>query len=188
MIYFDNAATSFYKPEQVARTVYDTMVKYGANAGRGGHRLSARAGDILYEAREDVCRLLHIEDVERLAFCQNTTHALNMGMKGVVKEGDHIIITSMEHNSVLRPAESLRQQGTASYTIVRGNEKGEIPLSGIVRAIRPNTRLIVMTHVSNVCGNVFDRRRCGNRPRARDSSDGGCGSKRRGAGYRRAQA
>ena len=156
MIYLDNAATSFYKPEQVARTVYDTMVKYGANAGRGGHRLSARAGDILYEAREDVCRLLHIEDVERLAFCQNTTHALNIGMKGVIREGDHIIITSMEHNSVLRPAESLRQQGTASYSIVRGNEKGEIPLSGIVRAIRPNTRLIVMTHASNVCGNVFD--------------------------------
>lgn len=156
MIYFDNAATSFHKPEQVARAVYDTMIKYGANAGRGGHRLSVRAGEILYEARENVCRLFHIEDVERLAFCQNTTHALNMGIKGVVKPGDHVIITSMEHNSVLRPIESLRQKGTISYTIVRGNEKGEIPLAGISRAIRPNTRLIVMTHASNVCGNVFD--------------------------------
>ncbi len=156
MIYFDNAATSFYKPAQVSQRVYDAMVKYGANAGRGGHALSVQAGEIIYEARENVCRLFHIDDTERLAFCPNTTYALNMGMKGVIRPGDHIVITSMEHNSVLRPAESLRQQGIASYSIVRGNEKGEIPLSGIQRAIRPNTRLIIMTHASNVCGNIYD--------------------------------
>ena len=156
MIYLDNAATSFQKPEQVARTMYETMVYYGANAGRGGHALSVRAGEILYETRENLCRLFHIRDVERLAFCQNTTMALNMGMKGVLRPGDHVIIGSMEHNSVLRPVEALRQNGTISYTIVRGNENGEIALSSVAKAIRPNTKLLVMTRASNVCGNIFD--------------------------------
>lgn len=156
MIYLDNAATSFHKPESVARAVYNTMIRYGANAGRGGHRLSVKAGDILYETRENLCRLFNISDIERLAFCQNTTQALNMGIKGVVSSGDHVIITSMEHNSVLRPVETLRSNGKIAYTIVRANEKGELLMSALKRAIRPETKLIVMTHASNVCGNVFD--------------------------------
>ena len=156
MIYLDNAATSFIKPEQVAYAVYDTMVKYGANAGRGGHKLSRKAGDILYETRENLCRLFNINDIERLAFCPNTTYALNMGIKGVLNKGDHVIITSMEHNSVLRPIETLRSIGSATYTIVRANERGELLTSSIKKAIRPETKLIVMTQASNVCGNVFD--------------------------------
>ncbi len=156
MIYLDNAATSFIKPEQVAYAVYDTMVKYGANAGRGGHKLSRRAGDILYETRENLCQLFNISDIERLAFCPNTTYALNMGIKGVLEKGDHVIITSMEHNSVLRPIETLRSTGNVAYTIVRANEKGELLTSTLKKAIRPETKLIVMTHASNVCGNVFD--------------------------------
>ena len=156
MIYLDNAATSFHKPEQVARTMYETMIKYGANAGRGGHSLSVRAGDILYETRENLCKLFRINDIEQLVFCQNTTYALNMGIKGVLGAGDHVIITSMEHNSVLRPVETLRQNGITSYTIVHGNENGEISIASIARAIRSNTRLLIMTHASNVCGNVYD--------------------------------
>lgn len=156
MIYFDNAATSFQKPEAVYSAVYNTMKKYGANAGRGGHKLSVAAGEIIYEARENLCKLFGIENPLRLTFCQNTTMALNMGIKGVVRPGDHIVITSMEHNSVLRPVETLARQGIVSYTIVRANKKGEISLEDIESAIRYNTRLIIMTHVSNVCGNVFD--------------------------------
>ncbi len=157
MIYLDNAATSYVKPEQVSQAVYNTMVKYGANAGRGGHKLSRQAGEILYDTRENLCRLFNISDIERLAFCPNTTYALNMGIKGVVDKGDHVIITSMEHNSVLRPIETLRSLGNVSYTIVRANEKGELlTSSSFKKAIRPETKLIITTHASNVCGNVFD--------------------------------
>lgn len=156
MIYFDNAATSFQKPEQVARIMYETMVNYGANAGRGGHALSVRAGEVIYETRELLCKLFHIQDVERLVFCQNTTHALNMGIKGILRPGDHVIITSMEHNSVLRPIETLRRNGVISYSIIRGDKNGKISLAHIAQAIRPNTKLLIMTHVSNVCGNTYD--------------------------------
>lgn len=156
MIYLDNAATSFVKPAQVACAVYNTMIKYGANAGRGGHKLSREAGDILYDTRENLCRLFNVNDIERIAFCPNTTYALNMGIKGVLDKGSHVIITSMEHNSVLRPIETLRTLGNVAYTIVRANEKGELLMSSLKKAIRPETKLIVMTHASNVCGNVFD--------------------------------
>lgn len=156
MIYLDNAATSFIKPEQVAQAMYNTMLRYGANAGRGGHRLSRYAGDVLYNTRENLCKLFNISDIERLAFCPNTTYALNMGIKGVLEKGEHVIITSMEHNSVLRPIETLRSLGNVAYTIVWANEKGELLISDIKKAIRPETKLLVMTHASNVCGNVFD--------------------------------
>ena len=156
MIYFDNAATTFEKPPSVYKTVYDAMVKYGANAGRGGHDLSVKAGDMIYEAREAVCRLFRIQNIERLVFCQNTTQALNTGMKGVLKKGDHVVISCMEHNSVLRPVAELQKRGIITYSVVKGNEKGEIPLSAVRMAIRPNTKLVVFTHASNVCGNVYD--------------------------------
>lgn len=156
MIYLDNAATSFQKPEQVARVMYETMIHSAANPGRGGHALSVRAGELVYETRELLCRLFHIREIERLVFCQNTTHALNMGIKGVLKQGDHVVITSMEHNSVLRPLETLRKNGIISYTVVRGDEAGRIASEQMAQAIRPNTKLIVMTHASNVCGNVYD--------------------------------
>lgn len=156
MIYLDNAATSFQKPEQVARVMYDTMIHSSANPGRGGHALSVHAGELVYETRELLCRLFHIQEIERLVFCQNTTHALNMGIKGVLKQGDHVVITSMEHNSVLRPLESLRQNSIISYTVVRGDDAGRISPEQMEQAIRPNTKLMVMTHASNVCGNIYD--------------------------------
>ena len=156
MIYFDNAATSYQKPEEVFNSVYTTMKKYGANAGRGGHKLSVSAGEIIYETREKLSDLFGILNPLRLAFCQNTTMALNMGIKGVVRPGDHVIITSMEHNSVLRPVETLARRGIITYTVVRANNRGELSCKDIEVAIRYNTRLVVMTHASNVCGNVYD--------------------------------
>ncbi len=155
MIYLDQAATAFQKPREVARAVYDTMIHYGANAGRGGHKLSVRAGEIIYETRENLCRLFQIEDPDRLVFCQNTTQALNMGIKGVLRKGDHVIISSMEHNSVLRPIEAMAQSKNISYSVVQANRNGELFLADVVRAIRPQTRMIVITHASNVCGNVY---------------------------------
>ncbi len=156
MIYLDNAATSFTKPPQVYDAVTDAFVKHSVNAGRGGYDAAVQSNEILFETKELLASLFHIENPERIAFAYNTTHALNMGIKGVLSYGDHVIITSMEHNSVLRPIKALELQMRISYSVLRANEKGEIDLSELEKLIRPNTKLICMTHSSNVCGTIMD--------------------------------
>jgi len=156
MIYFDNAATTYIKPSEVYRAIYENMVKYGANAGRGGHSLSVKAGELINETREKLCELFGINNMERLAFFQNATHAINTGIKGVLERGDHVVTTSMEHNAVLRPLAELKKRGIIEYTTVKGNDRGEISLNDLEKAIRYRTKLIVMTHASNVCGNIYD--------------------------------
>lgn len=156
MIYFDNAATSFVKPQKVYTTLYESMVKYGANAGRGGHKLSLKASEIINETREELCELFGIDNIERLAFFQNATHALNTGIKGVLERGDHVVTTSMEHNAVMRPLSELKRRGIIEYTVVRANENGEISMHDLDKALRYSTKLLVMTHASNVCGNIYD--------------------------------
>lgn len=156
MIFFDNAATTFIKPSEVYRVLYDNMIKYGANAGRGGHKLSVRASEIINETREMLCEFFEIENMERLAFFQNATYALNAGIKGVLERGDHVVTTSMEHNAVMRPLAELKRNGVIEFTTVNANEKGEISPEDIVKAVRYKTKLIVMTHASNVCGNIYD--------------------------------
>ena len=156
MIYFDNAATTFKKPYEVYRALYENMIKYGANAGRGGHSLAVKAGEVINETREELCELFAIDNIERLAFFQNATYALNTGIKGLLEYGDHVVTTSMEHNSVMRPLAELKRRGLIEYTVVKANENGEISVSDIERAVRYKTKLIVMTHASNVCGNIYD--------------------------------
>ncbi|MBR2500273.1 MAG: aminotransferase class V-fold PLP-dependent enzyme [Clostridia bacterium] len=161
MIYFDNAATTYKKPSEVYRAIYENMINYGANAGRGGHSLSLKAGEIINETRMILCDFFGIENPERLAFFQNATYALNTGIKGVLRRGDHVVTTSMEHNAVLRPIAELAKQGLIEYTQVQANEKGEISKSDIEKALRYKTKLIVMTHASNVCGNIYDIKEIG---------------------------
>jgi len=156
MIYFDNAATTYNKPYEVYRAVYENMIKYGANAGRGGHSLTVKAGEIINETRTELCELFGIDNIERLAFFQNATYALNTGIKGVLERGDHVVTTSMEHNSVLRPLAELKKRGIIEYTVVKANKNGELSVSDVERAVRYKTKLIVMTHASNVCGNIYD--------------------------------
>ena len=147
MIYFDNAATTYKKPSEVYRAIYENMINYGANAGRGGHSLSLKAGEIINETRMLLCDFFGIGNPERLAFFQNATHALNTGIKGILERGDHVVTTSMEHNAVLRPIAELAKDGLIEYTQVQANEKGEISKSDIEKALRYKTKLIVMTHV-----------------------------------------
>ncbi len=156
LIYLDNAATTFQKPERVYTAMANAMRHHAANPGRGGHRLSLAAGDILYSCREALCELFHAQDPSRMVLCPNTTAALNIAIKGVLAGGGHAVISSMEHNSVLRPLEALAAAGTASYTIVRANANGILDDRAVERAIRPNTRLLLCTHASNVCGNIYD--------------------------------
>lgn len=156
MIYFDNAATTYIKPDEVYKAMYENMIKYGANAGRGGHSLSIKAGELINETREELCELFGIENMERLAFFQNATHAINTGIKGVLERGDHVVTTSMEHNAVMRPLAELKKRGMIEYSKVSANDKGELSLADIEKAIRCKTKLIVITHASNVCGNIYD--------------------------------
>ena len=159
MIYLDNGATSFKKPESVLRAVCEATYKNSANPGRGGHNLSVAAGETVYGARESLAKLFNIEKPERIAFCKNTTEALNYGIKGVMSRGGHVITTSMEHNSVIRPIKALEKEKGVAYSILNADENGNLDVEKLIKLIKPETRLFVMTHSSNVCGNVYDIRR-----------------------------
>ncbi|MGV8145371.1 MAG: aminotransferase class V-fold PLP-dependent enzyme [Alkaliphilus sp.] len=154
IIYLDNAATSFPKPEEVYLAVENTMRKQGANPGRSGHKGAIEAGRVIFEARENIAKLIEIQDPLRLAFTLNATEAINTAIKGVLKKGDHVITTSMEHNSVLRPIRRLEKTGVEN-TIVQCNAQGELNPKEIERAARQNTKLIVVTHASNVNGTIM---------------------------------
>lgn len=151
MIYLDNAATSYPKPRGMVAAMEECILKYCGNPGRSGHSMSMKTGEEVYHARKKICRLFGIENPERLVFTKNTTEALNMGLKGVLKPGNHVITTSMEHNSVLRPLKALEKKGV-SHSILRADREGFIKASDIEKAIRPGTRMIAVTAASNVTG------------------------------------
>lgn len=159
MIYLDNAATSARKPPQVYRAVMEAMTQNGANAGRGGYGAAIRSNEILFDTRSGLASLFHIENPERIVFAQNTTHALNMAIKGALSYGDHVIYSSMEHNSVLRPIKALESQRKISSSVLYANEQGALDVNKLERMIRSNTRLICLTHSSNVCGAITDIKR-----------------------------
>lgn len=153
-IYFDSAATSFPKPAETERAMIQALRTLG-NAGRGAHEATLAAGRIIYQTREKLAALFHAEDSSRIAFTQNTTQALNTAIFGTLQPGDHVITTMCEHNSVLRPLYVLEKRGV-SLTIVRADRKGRIDYGEMERSVRPDTRAIVVTHASNLTGNVTD--------------------------------
>lgn len=155
MIYLDNAATSFIKPKEVIMAMTDCLYKGCANPGRGGHSLSVASGEVLYNTRCRLAELFNVSNPDRIVFCKNTTEALNFGIKGVMARGGHIITTSMEHNSVLRPIKSLEKKGVA-HSVIRADNNGCIDVNRLRKMICRDTKLIVMTHSSNVCGNIYD--------------------------------
>lgn len=156
MIYLDNAATSYQKPRIVYETMVNALVNNSINAGRGGYDAAIASNEILFETKALLASLFHIPNPARIAFAQNTTHALNMGIKGVLSYGDHVIFTSMEHNSVLRPIKAMEQQKRISSSILWADKDGKLDANKLEGMIRPNTKLICMTHSSNVCGNIYD--------------------------------
>jgi len=153
-IYLDNAATSFPKPEAMlaAMTAYQQAI--GANPGRSGHGLSIDAGRIVYETRETLARLFNSEDPLRIVLTKNSTEALNIVLKGALKPDDHVITSSMEHNSVMRPLRFLESQGVR-VSVIPCSPRGELDPEDIKKAIRPATKMVVMTHASNVTGTIL---------------------------------
>lgn len=152
MIYFDTAATSFYKPEIVKKSVIYAMNELTANPGRSGHAPSFRAGEMVFDTREKVKEFFNADNFD-VIFTKNCTEALNLAIFGSVKSGDHIITTCYEHNSVLRPVFHLQELGV-ECTILDCDMKDLA--KEIERAIKPNTKLIVVTATSNVTGEVSD--------------------------------
>ena len=154
MIYFDNAATSWPKPPGVAEAMTHYLAEIGANPGRAGHRLAVQAARVVYDARERVAELFGAPDPLRVVFGANATEALNLALNGLLRPGDHVITASMEHNSVMRPLRALARGGVA-LTVVRGSSQGVLDLAALEAAIRPDTRLIVLNHASNVVGTLL---------------------------------
>ena len=154
MIYFDNAATTLRKPDCVIQAVVEAMQSFG-NSGRGVHGGALSASRIIYDARAALAQLFGAESPERIAFTANSTQALNTAIKGVLRPGDHVITTALEHNSVLRPLYELEDQGV-ELTILPADSLGNIRYEDFEREIRPNTKAIVTTHGSNLTGNLLD--------------------------------
>ena len=156
MIYLDNAATSFPKPNAVTREVVRCITQYCGNPGRGGHSLSLAAAKKVFECRCEAADLIGSPEVEGIVFTQNTTHALNLVIKGLLKAGDHVIISDMEHNSVLRPIARLASEGVIEYSVfpTRTLDKNPSPsliCAGIARRMKSNTKAVICSHASNVC-------------------------------------
>lgn len=150
MIYLDNAATSWPKPNEVTQSITDCIVNYCANPGRSGHAMALESEKVVYNCRVKLCSLFGISNPENIVFTQNATHALNIVIKGMLGEGAHAVVTSMEHNSVLRP---LAASG-AMYDVALADSDGYVHEENIESLIKPNTALIICTLSSNICGSV----------------------------------
>jgi cysteine desulfurase family protein len=154
MIYLDNAATSFPKPEAVYQALDRFARQSLANPGRAGHKMALSAERTLDEGRHLLNQLFHGKDAERFVFTLNCTDALNMAFKGVLAEGDHVITTDLEHNSVSRPLRAMELAGRIRLTRLTADGSGTLNPDAVHQAINPKTRLVALTHASNVLGTV----------------------------------
>ncbi|RJP66025.1 MAG: aminotransferase class V-fold PLP-dependent enzyme [Candidatus Abyssobacteria bacterium SURF_17] len=166
MIYLDNAATSFPKPDSVREAILACMREAGGNPGRSSHRLARRASEVVFRTRQTLAELLGVGLSERIVFTANATEALNLAIKGILSPGDHVITTSLEHNAVVRPLHSLVRRGL-ELTTIRTNG-GPIDPNEVRRAIKSNTRLLVTLFASNVTGTVMPVREIGEIARANE--------------------
>ncbi len=152
--YLDNAATSWPKPETVYQAMDRFMREVGATPGRGGHWREEEAARIADEARAALAQLFHAPDPAGVAFTMNATQAINMALKGVLRPGDHVITSSIEHNAMWRPLKALERRGVA-LTAVPCAADGTLDPADVAAAIRPDTRLIALLHASNVLGTLL---------------------------------
>jgi len=155
MIYFDNAATTFPKPREVINEVNKAFSLYGANPGRSGHDMSMQTAMAVYSARETLNAFFDGFGSEYVSFTANCTESLNMAIKGILKKGDHVIISSLEHNSVLRPVVKLAEMNIITFSVFSVTPNEEETLNNLKKEIRSNTKLIITTAVSNVFGDIL---------------------------------
>lgn len=162
-IYLDNASTSFPKPREVSDAVYHYMTGVGSNIGRGGYASAYAAEEAVFAARQLLCDFFGGEDPKNVVFTKNITEALNVLLRGLLQPGDHVLVSAMEHNAVMRPLQLLGyelaadEQPAAAITFSRVpcDREGNLELEYLPKLVRPNTKAIVMTHASNVCGTLL---------------------------------
>ena len=154
LIYLDNAATTFPKPGATLEAMAHCMRNAGGSPGRSGHRLSIEAGRILFNARESLAGLFGVSDPLRIVLTKNATEALNIAICGLLKPGDHVVTSGMEHNSVMRPLRALSAAGV-ELTVIACSAAGELDPADVARAVRKDTRAIILTHASNVTGTIM---------------------------------
>lgn len=152
MIYLDNGATTFPKPLSVVKAMDNALINYGANPGRSGHNLSMKASMEIYNCRENIRELFNAKSAENIIFTNNCTASLNIIIKGLLKSGDHVVVTCLEHNSVMRPLKHLEKIGVTftEAEVFPGNN--QLTIDSFRNAINENTKLVVCNHASNVFG------------------------------------
>lgn len=166
MIYLDNAATTWPKPVSVETAMTTALRQYGANPGRGGHRMSIDTAEQVYACREKLAETFGLDDPSRVVFTCNCTASLNAVIKGLLSDGDHAVISDLEHNSVLRPLTALASRGI-TYTVAKVYDyDASRTVESFRRAIQNNTKLVLCTHASNVFGTVLPIREIGQLARA----------------------
>ncbi|EYE88451.1 hypothetical protein Q428_07665 [Fervidicella metallireducens AeB] len=159
-IYLDNSATSFPKAPGVSSAINNYINNIGVNVGRGTYKTSFSAGQIVYETRSKLCELFNFDNPLNVVFTANITQSINTILKGFLKPNDHVIISSMEHNSVVRPLNNLSKSGV-EYDIVLCNTDGTLEPTHFETYIKPNTKMVIMTHASNVCGTILPVKQIG---------------------------
>lgn len=152
MIYFDNAATTFPKPREVVTAAADCMANWCGNPGRGSHALSQKSASALYDCREAAAELFGLDNSEGVVFTMNATHAINSAIFGLLGDGDHVLISDLEHNSVLRPVEYLRSTGKIEYDVFPSS--GNVT-ANISRLVQKNTKAVICLHASNIVNRVL---------------------------------
>ena len=153
-IYLDNASTTFPKPKCVSEAICSFIEDYGVNINRGTYSTAYDAEEIVFDTREQLCRLFHFPDCKNVIFTPNVTASLNIILKGLLKPGDHVLTSSMEHNAVMRPLVQLKAQGI-SFDRIPCTLQGELVLSAMEDMVKPDTCALVITHASNICGTLM---------------------------------
>ena len=153
-IYLDNASTSFPKPPQVAQAMFDYVTGCGCNIGRGGYEGAYQAEETVLRTRQQLCRLFHGPDSRCVAFTKNITESLNVLLKGLLRPGDHVLVSAMEHNAVMRPLTQLTRRGV-TFDRIPCRPDGTLMTERLPGLLRENTRAVVMLHASNVCGTLL---------------------------------
>lgn len=154
-VYLDNSATSWPKPPQVIKEMSDYLENYGGSPGRSGHKFGLLAGRQVFETRQMIMKFFNAPTLEKVIFTSNSTHAINLVFKGLLKQNDHVVVSSMEHNSVMRPLRHLEKEKNIKISIVDFPSNGELPAAALENAITDNTKLVCFIHGSNVLGSVI---------------------------------
>ena len=155
MIYLDNAATSFPKPAAVYEAMQGFLVNIGASHGRSTHRLAVQASRIVFQTREKIAELFNISDSSRIIFTSNATESINLALFGLLKNGDKVLATSMEHNAVMRPLRYLQKQRSIEISIVKCDPEGNLALPEFEKALKQGIKVVVINHGSNIIGTIF---------------------------------